>query len=248
MTIYGLIVCYLLISGLGMLVGYKLEEYSFSYFIELIELVAFVGIIYSINNYYFQKINLEPPKFVRLDSTAYRAILIGILLVFIIQFPYRIYAVIKSGQVEYLYLDFNFKIFKRALWAGITEELVFRGTFLNFYKQKNKQYSGLIISSLLFGLLHISNSIVGVDVSVFYIFQITIAGILFGLIYLNFGLITSITAHVVGNMILQAFVHGTRYGIYYYIGIVVTLCIWLLIRERQSQEKQAHENTKANNI
>jgi membrane protease YdiL (CAAX protease family) len=155
----------------------------------------------------------------------------------IILFPRRIIKFFNSNDIEYLIVVFSLEIFTKALYASITEEIVFRGTLLNFYAQKNKKYLGLIISSLIFGLIHISNSMVGQDISFLYILYITISGICFGLTYLNFGIVVSISSHFFGNLMIDGFVKSTN-EFYYVLGIEILLCIWLFFRDRKISSKK----------
>jgi hypothetical protein len=228
-----------------MFLTFDLEENNIKHSIQIISIGLYVAITYYISNYYFNKINLIPPKLIGINFSLFIAILIGIMFALIIEFPYRIYATIRTGDFVYLALAFNIENFIKALGAGIFEEITFRGTLLNFFNQKNKKYLGLIISSLIFGLIHISNAFVGTEVTFIYVIYIIIYGFLFGLIYLNFGLIASITTHVVGNFLIGGFTIPNRNGGYYILATIVILCVWLFLRDKR---KLSHKSTKANNV
>jgi hypothetical protein len=228
-----------------MFITYDLEENNIKHSIQIISLGVYVAITYYISKFYFNKINLNPPKLIGINFSLFIAILFGILFALIIQFPYRIYATIRTGDLVYLFLAFKIENLIQALGAGIFEEITFRGTLLNFFNQKNKKYLGLIISSLIFGLIHISNNFVGTEVTFIYVISIIIYGFLFGLIYLNFGLIASITAHVVGNFLIGGFTIPNRNGGYYILATIVLLCVWLFLRDKR---KQSYKSTKANNV
>lgn len=236
LSIYGIVFFYMMLTGFAMFILLKLEEYEYKHIIGFFEIVAFAFISYSINKYYFSRINLESPKSVGINSTLFKSVVIGILFAALLNFPYRIYATVKSGALEYIILAFTPEEFIKSLGAGIFEEITFRGTLLNFYNQKKKKYLGLVISSAIFCLIHAPNSFFGVDITFFYLLDMFIFGLLFGLIYLNYGLVTAITTHFVGNLLIGGFIQATRYGSYYSFGIALIICIWLFIRDRNKQK------------
>lgn len=241
-SVYGIMLLYILLAGLAMFMLVKLENYSFKYVIGFFEILLFALITYHINNYYFKKINLKPPELIKLNNSLFVGLLIGVLIALIEIFPYRIYATVKSGYFEYLFLAFGTENFIKAIGSGVFEEITFRGTLLNFYNQKNKKYLGLVISSILFGLIHIANSYIGTEISLIYIIYLIIAGLCFGLIYLNFGIVTSITTHVVFNLLISSFVHPTKYGFYYILGINIVICVWLFLRDKRKDDKSTNAN------
>ncbi|MCA0153681.1 CPBP family intramembrane glutamic endopeptidase [Winogradskyella vincentii] len=245
LSIFGITVLFLFLSGILMFLTYDLEENNIKHSIQIISLGVYVAITYYVSKFYFKKINLNPPKLIGINFSLFMAILIGIFFALIIQLPYRIYAIIRTGDFVYIFLAFNIENFIKALGAGIFEEITFRGTLLNFFNQKNKKYLGLIISSLIFGLIHIGNSFIGVEISLIYIIYIIFYGFSFGLIYLNFGLIASISAHVVGNFLIGGFIKPNISGFYYNVAIIVILCVWLFFRDKR---KQGSKSTKANNV
>lgn len=237
LTISAITLLYILLSGLTMFVIIELEDYSFKYVIAFFEILLFTIITYRVNKYYFKKINLTPPSFISLNTTLFISILIGISIAFVEVVPYRIYAIIKTGMFEYIFIAITIENFLKALGAGITEEIIARGTLLNFFKQKNKKYLGLVISSLLFGLMHITNAFVGMEISLIYIVYMIVAGFTLGFIYLNFGIYAVITTHIVGNILISGFTTPTRYGFYYGLAINGLICIWLFFRDRRNQIK-----------
>lgn len=245
LSIFGITLFFLFLSGILMFITYDLEENSIKHSIQIISIGVYVAVTYYISKYYFKKNNLNPPKIIGLNFSLFIAILIGIMFALIIEYPYRIYATIRTGDFVYLFLAFNIENFIKALGAGVFEEITFRGTLLNFFNQKNKKYLGLIISSLIFGLIHVSNAFVGTEVTFIYVIYLIIHGFLFGLIYLNFGLIASITTHIVGNFLIGGFTIPNRTGFYYILGTIVILCVWLFFRDKR---KQSHKSTKANNV
>ncbi|NVY95627.1 CPBP family intramembrane metalloprotease [Lactobacillus sp. DCY120] len=77
--------------------------------------------------------------------------------------------------------------------APITEELLFRSYFINWFF-KNHLYWGALISALLFGLLHISSD-------PFYFLSKFLLGLILGLIYVKSRNIkTNIALHFINNL------------------------------------------------
>jgi len=216
----------------------KLDNHNLKHFIGLIVVCTFVTLIYFLNKFFFNKYNLEPPKLIQINKHLLKSMAIGLLLALIILFPTRIIQFLQTDNIDYLIVVFTLENFKNALFASITEEIIFRGTLLNFYSQKKKKYLGLIISSLIFGLLHIANVLDGQEVSFIYIFYIVLYGFCFGLTYLNFGIIGSITFHFIGNLLITGFEKSTNdffnsSDFYYKLILTFIVCILLFYRDRK---------------
>ena len=62
--------------------------------------------------------------------------------------------------------------------AAVSEEMLFRGLLLPTLDKQFGKRAGLISSSLVFGLLHLSNP--GIDNPVYFVTQATVAGLAFG--------------------------------------------------------------------
>ena len=241
-SIFGLVLVYILLTGVVMFTLSELENSKLQHIVGLIGLSIYVTIIYLSNKYYFKKVNLEPPKLIRANTSSFKSLLIGLLLALVLLFPTRIIEFFKSGNIEYLIIAFTLESFGRALYASVTEEIVFRGTLLNFFTQKNRRYIGLVISTLIFTLLHLGN-LVGHEFPFYYVSFIAAGGLCYGLVYLNFGLIGSISFHFIYNFLVNSFVKTGDDG-YYILGIEIVLCILLFFRDRRIQIK----STKANNV
>lgn len=240
-SIFGLVLVYILLSGAVMFSLSKLENSKLQHIVGLIGLSIYVTIIFLSNKYYFKKVNLKPPKLTRPNRSFLKSLLIGLVLALVMLFPTRIIDFFNADNIEYLMIALTFESFARALYASVTEEIVFRGTLLNFFAQKNRRYLGLVITSLLFTLIHLGN-LAGHEYPFFYVSLITSAGLCYGLVYLNFGLIGTISLHFIYNFLVNSFVNTGDDG-YYILGIKIVLCILLFFRERRIQIK----STKANN-
>jgi hypothetical protein len=83
--------------------------------------------------------------------------------------------------------------------------------------------------------MHLTNPILGYEITLLYIVSMVISGFCFGLIYLNFGIVAVIATHLFTNLIVTIFIQPTRYGFYYALGINIILCIWLFVRDRRKQ-------------
>ena len=245
LSILGIVLLYLILAALAMITMLKLEGNHSKYIIGFLSIASFGYITYTINKYYFHKIYLEPPQLIRFNSLFFKSIFLGVLFAILLNLPYRIYAAFKTGGLEYIVLTLTLDNFIKSLGAGIFEEITFRGTLLNFYNQKKKKYLGLAISSIIFCLIHASNSFIGTDITLFYMLDIFVFGLLFGLIYLNYGLISAIITHFAGNLLIGSFDIPTWYGSYYSLGIALVLCIWLFFRDKN--KSKSNFSTKAIN-
>ncbi len=86
------------------------------------------------------------------------------------------------------------------LLAGIGEELVFRGIILNTFKEKRGIWVAILWSSVIFGILHITNIFGGQGVieTLKQVFSAGLAGVLFAWVYLK-------TNNVIPTMIYHGF-------------------------------------------
>lgn len=88
--------------------------------------------------------------------------------------------------------------FLGTLFVGIGEEVAFRGVALNAIGQKTTVFWAVVVSSVLFGLLHLTNLINSEPSSVLpQVIITTLTGLLFGWTYISTG----------GNLVLLIVVH-----------------------------------------
>jgi membrane protease YdiL (CAAX protease family) len=114
-------------------------------------------------------------------------------------------------QVEFIKPDFYLSYFIcvpfSMIMVAFAEEIVLRGYVLRNLMESCNKYIALVLSSLLFSLLHLSN-VAGGDLSWFLLLQIFLAGILIGLPYIyTKNLWFSIALHFSWNFV-QGYVFG----------------------------------------
>ena len=84
----------------------------------------------------------------------------------------------------------------------MTEEVYFRDGIVNFFTQTFSTNIGIIAGSLPFGLLHILGSFFGKTITLASIFGISLAGLMLSLMYLRFGLLGSMSCHLMWNALV----------------------------------------------
>lgn len=134
---------------------------------------------------------------------------IGGLLFFFVGKPQPSY--LESLLTQHLQGNWNLLVWaflSVSFGAGLFEETFFRGFFLKYFMEKDYPYIGLVITSLVFGAVHMSpeRSMIGPIL-------LTFVGFSFGLSYIKTGNIwIPITAHISYNssMLLAAFFLGNR--------------------------------------
>jgi membrane protease YdiL (CAAX protease family) len=101
-----------------------------------------------------------------------------------------------ADNISWVLLSINF--INLVILPSLNEELIFRGYILNkFIDSKRELIVGIIFSSILFASIHI-NPLEFNYRSIIYTF---ILGLVFGLIYIKFGIIVSIVSHAFINVI-----------------------------------------------
>ncbi|MCC8050120.1 MAG: CPBP family intramembrane metalloprotease [Clostridiales bacterium] len=86
------------------------------------------------------------------------------------------------------------------LVAPIIEELVFRGLIQGIISKNYNRYAGVIVSSLIFGAVHLMNGALSLISALQLIISGALVGIMFSCIYLSTGSIwASITVHALYN-------------------------------------------------
>ena len=116
---------------------------------------------------------------------------------FILFCPFLVIAV-RTG-LEYIGFNFGWFQFAMALLLlAANEEVICRGFFLDVLSFRGKRIVGLLLSSVIFAYLHVTNDCVSIP----GILNIFLVGILFGLIrFLTNGLIYPILIHWLWNLI-----------------------------------------------
>lgn len=95
-------------------------------------------------------------------------------------------------------------VFSTCLIAGITEELIFRGLIMRLLEKRWNKVIAVVIPSVLFGLLHISNMEAPnvIDIAILVIAG-TAVGVMFSLIAIQSGsILASATVHGIWNLVI----------------------------------------------
>lgn len=200
----------------------------------------YVAVVYFLNIFFFNKTNLEPPAVISLDVKFLRNLVIGLIVGCLILFPARLVMAFQTGNIEYLSLEFGIEIFVFSLLPAVTEEVIFRGSLLNFFTQKKKRYLGLVISALLFALVHLANAFVGKQMDLSIMFNLILGGFCLGLTYLYFGLVSAIALHFTWNFLSRGFM--INYDDWWYVNLMIILaCIYLFYLDRKSGSKRIQQ-------
>lgn len=164
---------------------------------ESIGFILLLSIFRSVRHFILESIDWRPLKKV----STYVWILIALIInnfsqdffIRIIQLdnpdPEDIFSGMTPDNISFaIFLVITFSV---VIKAPIVEEMFFRGFILRFFELKyNKAWLGLIISSIIFGVLHIGYPISSI-----------ISGLLFGLLYLKYRTITvPMVAHFAWNV------------------------------------------------
>jgi hypothetical protein len=111
LSIFGIVFLYIVLSGGLQSMFFLLENDNVKYGYAVTEVLFFIIVTYYINRYYFKKINLKTPVLIKMNISLLIGILIGISIAFVQIVPYRIYAIIKTGMFEYIFMAITFEIF-----------------------------------------------------------------------------------------------------------------------------------------
>ena len=110
-------------------------------------------------------------------------IFIGLILGFIIMLS-GFTCLILSKQLEFLTIQFNLTDLLLSIgifiFVAISEEVLLRGYILNNLMTSFNKYFALIISSVIFSLLHVANP----NFNLFSLFELFISGLFLGLAYI----------------------------------------------------------------
>jgi len=202
--------------------------------------LLFPVVIYFLNLKYFRWAGLEPPQKLSINKDFFIKLAIGFLIALILLYSIGLLFFLQTNDVKNLLFKVSFSLVVFNILTAIGEEVIFRGTFLNFFAQKNKKYLGLLITSSIFSLIHLLNLLLGQEVSMVMILSLFLAGLLLGLIYLRFGIVSAIATHYLWNLLYG----GASFSSESYAGISVlaTACLILFLLEKRANSPQALEN------
>ena len=113
LSVFGIIIVFFLLSGLIMSLGLLFPDSNFIYVIGIIGVGLFVLATFRINTWYFNKINLIPPKIIRLNKTFLIKIGIGFSFALILCYTTRIFWSINTESLKYLVVVFSLESFAK---------------------------------------------------------------------------------------------------------------------------------------
>lgn len=119
-------------------------------------------------------------------------------------FPWLMDATFPEGGVWWLDKGWPIKILYVGLLAPVFEEIIFRGGIFGWFKEKNRVSSGLLVSSIAFGLYHMAFGW-GWPKAV----DMTVVGFIFGWVYLKHGLKGATACHMANNFTSLIFIELT---------------------------------------
>ncbi|WP_461746299.1 lysostaphin resistance A-like protein [Enterococcus sp. LJL99] len=113
------------------------------------------------------------------------------------KFSYNSYSIDKVFQI------IMYGLFSMGLSAGIVEEFIFRGLIMSTVSDNYSKLIGILIPSILFGLLHLLNGQLSISSFVMLLLGGSLVGILFSLLtYINQTVWASIVTHSLWNFFI----------------------------------------------
>jgi len=85
--------------------------------------------------------------------------------------------------------------------TGMIEELLFRGVLFDYFFKQKRIIVAFAFSSILFGMVHMLNIILGGPFDPILIINLCILGFLFAIVYFSYGLISAILFHGIWNSV-----------------------------------------------
>ena len=207
--------------------------------------ILFPYLIYVLNGFYFKKLGLNVPHMLKFNLKLLKNIIIGVLLGLLALYLSGLLFYIQTKDITNFIFKVSFPLVVFNILTAIGEEVIFRGTLLNFFAQKKKRYIGLIVSAIIFALIHLLNVLMGQEVSLSHILTLVLAGLFLGLIYLNFGLVSSIATHYIWNL-LYAGSNFSEEGFTVQF-VIFILCIGLFYLDNKKKKSYNEIKPAANN-
>lgn len=191
-----------LISTFLLFIGFEdteLIEITTSYYYLIFDAIIFI-LILILYKYARNFIKKQLDFSVLKKGKTYIYVVLALVLTFIIQFfIIDIFSFEDGSETNNLLgvttekesiFEYIFMVLSIAIITPIKEELIFRGLIFRFFETKYNFWLGLIISSLIFGLLHIGYPVTAI-----------IMGIIFAFSYkLTNSLVTPMIIHMLWNL------------------------------------------------
>lgn len=214
----------------------KEKNLNLKLIISLIVGIIFPFIIHYLNSKYFTYIGIEPTNRITLNIKTINKIIIGFLFSLLALYISGFIFFIENNEIKYLLFKISFPLIIFNIITAIGEEIIFRGTILYFFIKKDKKYLGLIISSSIFSLIHLLNLLMGYEINISSLITLVVAGLFLGLIYINFGIISSISAHYLWNLVYAGSSFNEESSEVQIV--ILVLCVVLFIMERRKVIKE----------
>ena len=211
----------------------------FQLFIKDENIVYYIGIglkvIFIVLMFIFIKKNeLEMPKFKKL--IVFDLMFIPFL---ILPFSNIIVELIKNTPTNIIDSTALIKALVFSILTAIVEEVTFRGTLLQELKKTESRFKTILISSLVFGLVHLFNisSLASIPYVLMQVAYSMYLGMILGLIYsISENIALPIIMHFVFNFIngdLASMLYSSDYDVLYFainisIGFIIAL-YWLIV-------------------
>lgn len=134
------------------------------------------------------------------------SVLVGVLLIVFVIGSYLIFVpghlVVTQVENKEEYSAMLIEIlFIGGIVAPIIEEIMFRGILMKYIEYKTNIYLALIITSILFGMVHVLNGLVTGTSLILLVVSITTAGLMYGLAAYLFNTVwASIVIHMIWNL------------------------------------------------
>lgn len=134
------------------------------------------------------------------------SVLVGVLLIvfvigsYLIFVPGHLVVTQVENKEEYSAMLIEM-LFIGGIVTPIIEEIMFRGILMKYIEHKTNVYLALIVTSILFGMVHILNGVVKGMSLILLIVAITTAGLMYGLAAYLFNTVwASIVIHMIWNL------------------------------------------------
>lgn len=173
-----------LINGLAPMIGLinfigmgDLGYVLFNILILILTLIVFIAWIKRDFKSSLNRFRITKPK-IKLEWIALGMIGISMIYIFFITLTNGTWVYNQNNNILQLVLV----ILITSLTTAITEEIFFRGFLLGYIEKKTNTYLGVIISAILFGIVHIMNGSYNIQNIALIVVGISIAGIFYSLL------------------------------------------------------------------
>lgn len=232
---------YIAIMGLGMFIMYHIFGISYSdpnisdvlIFVELV-LTAFVLFV---NYKYF-----DNSGFSALDKANFKYFMPFGILIIIIFITFCTTAAWQNADISILILTLA-----TCILVGVSEEVMFRGIVLHSFLKITTKAKAVMISAILFSLLHSVNVLGGLDFGsmLLQLFSTFVFGIVFACICVKIkNIIPLIIYHALWDFVLiGSATTGSDIGLLTSIGVIMNIVLAIIYFNKIKKESSRYEKT-----